>query len=159
MKTLSLLLSVTVFSFSVNAQQKITDDVPGKVLAAFSSKYPGAEVRNWKTGENTYSAKFKTGNKSHCAFYSPGGAWLKTETKVQWTWNLPGEVKNALKSGGYAAWYIDNMKRVETPQQNIYVVHVDNANVLPGADYLNFKDDYNLYYNANGKLVKKELLP
>ena len=158
MKLLFLFLSTMALSNN-SGSQKTGNTIPQNVVASFNTKYAGAHISNWKVDKDGFAATFKLDSKKCCAFYSTGGDWLRTETKIRWPWRLPVAVKNALYTGEYAAWYVDEIKEVEMPGAHQFLVHVDNANVLKVADPYLFKDDYQLYYNESGELLKKEKLP
>ena len=154
-----MMLSTIILAKSTNSQQKAGDAVPQATIVAFNAKYPNARAVNWKVAKDDIEVTFKTEDKKYHAFYTTGGDWVKTERKISWPKNLPVAVKKSLQTGEYAAWFVDEMKEVETPGQRVYIVHVDDANVLKIADPYLFKDDYQLSYNETGELIKKEKLP
>lgn len=159
MKLLFMMLSSIILAKSTNSQQKAGSYVPQTAIAAFSTKYPAAQAVTWKVAKDDIEVSFKNDDKKYYAFYTTAGDWIKTERKIKWPKGLPAAVKKSLQTGDYAAWYVDEMKEVETQGQHVYLIHVDDANVLKIADPYLFKDDYQLYYNEDGELIKKEKLP
>jgi len=153
MKKLSFFLSIMFLSAAVFAQAK---EVPQNVMAAFSTKYPGVEVKKWKTGTDGYTAEFSSEKKTCTAVFSNKGEWLRTENKVRWTWNLPPQVNKALKTGKYAAWYVEKIKFVETPSGKNYVLRVNNKALLPAQEINVFRETRLLYYNEDGDLLSSD---
>jgi hypothetical protein len=159
MKLLIMILSSVILSGNANSQKVPDSAVPQKVIVAFNAKYKDAHIRNWKKGPEGIEVTFKINNKINCALYSTDGEWIKTERKIKWPKNLPELVRKALRSSEYAAWYVDEIKEVEAQGSRIYLVHVDNANVLAITDPYLFKDDYQLCFTEKGEIIRKEKLP
>ncbi|MFR3853909.1 MAG: PepSY-like domain-containing protein, partial [Odoribacter splanchnicus] len=72
------------------------------------------------------------------------GQWYMTETELTHTSQLPEDVQKALANSEYAQWYIDDIDRLErNGTETIYVIEVKKD-----------KQEYDLYYSADGILVK-----
>lgn len=153
-KACILIAAIGMITYSAMAQNTY-NKVPQAVLAAFSAKYPGVQLKKWKTNHNTSTAVFVMNNKKYQASYSNDGGWLNTVRNIKHTSGLPVEAMLYLKKGNYASWHIDNMERLRTPSQNIYQVEIDNAsgNKMLYEDAGSFEDKL-LSFNDNGKLIK-----
>jgi hypothetical protein len=141
-----------LISTRLSAQKTI--GIPQAVITAFSAKYPQAQVKKWKTNKTNYVAIFKLENEKYAAYWSKDGNWLKTENNINRP-ALPVEVQAYLKKGEYASWHIDDMKKVLTPDQNTYQLHIDNHSGSPlRYEDANTADDKLLSFDTNGKLIK-----
>jgi len=130
--------------------------VPQNISVAFSAKYPNATVKKWKHSNSNYSAEFSVDNKKSIAYYSAGGNWERTETKIKWTWNLPSAVHQTLEKNGYLRFYIMDMKKVETSNGVTYVVHYNDGNTLDSDHHDAFTQYFLLHISETGELIKKE---
>jgi hypothetical protein len=134
-------------------------NVPDQVTAAFTAKYPQAEHKDWKIAMAGYKAEFKLNHKKYTAFYATDGTWLKSETKLGWTWDMPSAVKTALRKGKYASYYVDEIKEVKTAGETQYVLTIDNhgGSTLATEGYGAW-EDYQIVFENNGVLTNvKEL--
>lgn len=90
-KTAIILIALR-FTMNANAaSQKVI--VPEEVTAAFNAKYPQAQFKDWKISTDGFRAEFKINNKKYTAVYAADGTWLKSATKLSWTWDMPIAVK------------------------------------------------------------------
>ncbi|HWB28106.1 MAG TPA: PepSY-like domain-containing protein [Chitinophagaceae bacterium] len=153
MKKLFFFLTIAFLSTAVFSQ-----DVPQNVVAAFHTKYPGTNIKKWKSTKDGFTADFKQDNNKYTAFFSSNGEWQRTEQKIKWTWNLPADVNKAFKTGKYAAWYVEKISYVETPAQHSYVLRINNKALLPSQEISVFRETRLLYYDKNGELVTNEKL-
>jgi len=152
-KKISLIVAIGLISLHVFGQRN--KDVPQAVVNTFSSKYPQAYVKKWKSTNDAYMVYFNNNNKKYIASWSKTGEWIKTERDISNQSDLPAELQSYLKTGQYASWHIDDMMRVRTPQQNMYVIKVDNHSGSP-FDYEDTGSAENrmLSFNDSGKLLK-----
>jgi len=150
----SIILTVTVGLISFNALAQKNDNVPQGVLSAFLTKYPQAQVKKWKSTGNAYVAYFTNDNKKYMASYSKTGEWVDTERDISRSSGLPVGLQSFLKTGTYASWHIDDMKRVRTPLQNMYEIQLDNHSGSP-FDYEDMGSAENrmLKFSDDGKLL------
>jgi hypothetical protein len=130
--------------------------IPQNVTVAFTAKYPNAVIKKWKQTDNHFAAEFSIDNKRAVAFYSADGNWERTETKIKWTWNLPSAVHQTLDKNGSLRFYIMDMKKVETPNGVIYIVHYNDGNTLDSDHHDAFTQYFLLHISETGELLKKE---
>jgi len=69
---------------------------------------------------------------------------------------LPEAVKNSFDKTAYTSWYIDEMKQIESPGKNLFVIQVHHSYAPDGAIPGSFDDVCKLYFDANGSLLNKE---
>jgi len=156
MKNLLAAIASVILIQSASAQSPVTTAVPQKVYAAFSGKFPGGEVKKWEMRKEGYVAHFKKDGKKQYAYYSHDGHWKGTESSVNRTRHLPAGVQIAWKSSGYNDWYVHNIRKIETPDQQLYVMHLNNGPLLSSDKHDAFKEDHVLYFTRDGELVKTE---
>jgi hypothetical protein len=154
LKTVILIAVTGMLSYSAMAQ-KGANVVPQAVQTAFAAKYPVAQIKKWKTKNNTSTAIFVMDNKKYTAQYSNNGDWLVTERTIKHSSNLPANIRTYLKKSSYASWYIDDMERVRTPMRNMYQVEVDNnsGNKMIYEGVGSFEDK-KLCFNDEGRLIE-----
>jgi alkyl sulfatase BDS1-like metallo-beta-lactamase superfamily hydrolase len=159
-KLLAAIASVILLQpFSTKLSAQVVDGkVPVAVSRAFSGKFPGGDLRKWEVRREGYIARFKKDGKKHYAYYSQEGHWKGTESPIRRMRHLPDSVKTAWESSGYAGWYVHNIKKIETPDQRLYVVHVNNSPTLDANKVDNFSVEHLLYYTSSGKLMRTMLL-
>ena len=150
-------ITLLIFSVSVIAQ-KNTAQLPGNLSTEFAVKHPGGIVENWRLKEGAYIIKFKADKKSHFDYYTLEGNWIKTETMFHFTHYLTPAVKKGWNSSAFKAWYIEEIKEVESINRHEFVFLVDNGPMLD-ADHVYFMEKYKLYFSPAGELIKKEELP
>jgi hypothetical protein len=141
---------------------------PSAVQSAFESRFPNARVMEWRElkvnfwqdqkeeQKYSYVADFRLNGKKLYAYYSPDGVWKGTGTLVKWSKDLPAKVRYAWKHSPYAAWYILDLKKITTPTQTLYQMHLNNSSVLDAEHYY-LQDECKLTYNENGDLIKKQM--
>ena len=83
LKVLSI-LAFAIFLGSCASEFKIAgEDVPPAVLAAFNSKYPGAQNVEWEAektdGHLAFEAEFKLNGAEKEAYFKTDGTFLKEE--------------------------------------------------------------------------------
>jgi hypothetical protein len=140
----------------LSAQTTDNNKIPLHVTTAFSGKFPDGDLKKWEVRKEGYIARFKKDGRKHYAYYSAEGHWKATESPVRWTRHLPHPVKTAWNNSGYAGWYVHNIKKIETPDQRLYVIHVNNSSLLDANKVDNFKEDHVLYFSPEGELIKKD---
>jgi len=159
MKQAILILIVLLFLTSVvMAKSSGLNNVPEEVLKAFSEKYKGAKIRNVKKQNDTEIIKFVINKRKDVAIFLSNGTWVKTETKLPWSWDLPSVVRKRFNNCEFKAWYIDEIEAVESPGNKIYSIQVSYDYGPIGSIPGDFLDVYKLYYDKRGKLIKTEHL-
>lgn len=155
MKKLILLIAIALFSQSMIAQAS-TVTPPPAVTTAFAARFPNVQVREWKEQEGTYYANFRLNGKKTFAYYTADGSWKGTETPLKWSWHLPAKVRNAWKNSDFAAWYLMDIKKIETPDGPLYALHVNNSPLLDSDHAQIDHDEYEIFFNEKGELVRKD---
>ena len=98
----------------------------------------------WEKKNNYLIAEFIDNQLDGKAWFDATGRWYMTETELTHTSQLPEAVQKALANSEYAQWYIDDIDRLERNEtETIYVIEVKKD-----------KQEYDLYYSADGILVK-----
>jgi hypothetical protein len=172
MKKLITLIAIALFAQSIIAQANTTTtpatpvkptapapnsvSVPPAVLSAFTTRFPNARIRDWQQHPEGYIADFKLDGKKLFAYYTADGAWKGTETPIKWTKNLPTAVKEGWKNSAYSAWYVEDIKKIDQPEGALYALHVDNGSTLDSDHHDAFFEEYVIFFNASGQLVRKD---
>jgi len=150
-KNISLIVAIGLISCNAFAQ---SSNVPQAALTAFANKYPQALVKKWKSTNDAYMAYFMNDNKKYVASYSKTGEWVRTEREISHPSGLPAGVQSFLKTSTYASWHIDDMMRIRTPLQNMYVIKLDNHSGSPFEyEDTGSAEDKKLSFNDSGKLI------
>ena len=133
---------------------------PSAVRSAFDSRFPHAKVKEWSERKNgpkdTYTASFRLNGKKLFAYYDPDGTWEGTGTPVKWSKDLPARVRTAWRKSNYASWKIIDLKKIKTPGQTLYQLHLNNSLEDDAHDFA-IQDECKLIYNDRGELVSKEM--
>lgn len=154
LKKAGLFVALGLTSLTAFAQNSY--NVPQSVESAFSAKYPQARLKKWRSAKDCYTAFFTNDGKKYTAKYSISGAWINTSRDIRHKSSLPENLQSFLRSGTYASWHIDAMRRVRTPQANIYEVVLDNHSGSP-IDYEDAGSAINreLCFDDGGRLIKE----
>ncbi len=155
MKTLIIKTVLVIFSIGIINNAKANGaKVPAPVASAYATAYPLAKLKDWKIAKAGYKAEFKLNHKTYTVVYTPDGSLVRTEIQLKATKELPVAVKNALRNGKYASFYIDAMKQVKTANDAKYVMTIDNHNgtTMASEGYGSW-EDYQVVYVGNGKLL------
>jgi hypothetical protein len=99
---------------------------------------------------------FKKDGRKQYAYYSHEGQWRGTESRVRRTRHLPIAVQTAWKNSGYIDWYVHNIRKIETPEQQLYVLHLNNGGLADATRHDAFREDHVLYFTRDGALVNAE---
>jgi hypothetical protein len=156
-KTVIILIAL---GCTINANAaKSSVNVPEQVTAAFTAKYPQAQLKDWKIAKAGYKAEFKLNHKKYTVMYASDGIWLKSETKLSWTWDMPLAVKTTLRKGKYASCYVDEIKEVKTVGETQYVLTIDNhGGSTMATESYGAWEDYQIVFDSTGVLTNvKEL--
>ena len=156
-KTAIILIALGFTMHTNTASHKV--NVPEKVTTAFNKKYPQAQLKDWKVSTDGFRAEFKINHKKYTAVYAADGTWLKSATKLSWTWDMPLAVKTALRKGKYASFYEDEIKEVTDKNGITYVLTIDNHNgTTIATEGYGAWEDYRIVYDNKGVLTSvKEL--
>jgi hypothetical protein len=151
---IGLIAALGLISYHAMAQ-KVNDQIPQAVQSAFSTKYPQANLKNWKIKKDSCIASFIMDKRRYEASYSKNGNWLRVERNMRRTSSLPAEALLYLKKAIYASWHVDELEKVQTPSESLYLVQVDNNSGNQTA-YENAGSVENkmLYFDESGKLIR-----
>jgi opacity protein-like surface antigen len=142
MKKLSMLiLSLFLLLTASHAQFKA---VPAEVINTFNSTYPTAKNVSWKSGFSSYEARFEWEGDKAVAKYTNKGEWKETERARKFD-ALSNPVKDGFRKSKYTDWEMRDVQEIrEKDKETLFRINVRKND-------LNTK---NLYFNADGKLVK-----
>jgi hypothetical protein len=161
MKKIIILLAIALFSETMIAQAHPAAtsnavEPPQAVAAAMATRYPNAQVRKWAEKQDTYFARFRWKGKKTYAYFNADGSWKGTEMSMKWSWNLPEKVRQAWRHSDFAAWYPMDITRIETPDRILYALHVNNSPLLDSDHSQIDHDEFVIFFNENGELVRKD---
>jgi hypothetical protein len=150
----SIAFIIALMFFASNIFAQSSANVPNSVSAAFTAKYPKAQIKKWSETNGSYVAEAKDGHQKFYASFDQSGNWLSTASKISWSWNLPSDVRASIRNSKYAAWKIDGIKKVDSPSDGFYQVCVDDHFLhRDGAHALAFTNNKVLNIKANGEIV------
>lgn len=131
-------------------------EIPAPVTTAFAAQFPGTHVKKWEERKEGYWATFRLHGRKCEAGYSPSGAWEATEMKVKLTRDLPAVVRAAWENSRYRDWLIFGIKKIESPGQTRYTIHVARMQAL-GPDDADIAEEDNLVISEKGELSIENL--
>lgn len=142
LRLLSLLAGLMCLAACDNDDDSVTPNAA--VVKAFSEKYPEATRIEWEN-ENSYAkVEFIHEQLSLTAWFSQSGQWHMTKTEYRSLDRLPEAVRKAFSESEYANWIVDDIDRLERLDgETLYIIEVKNAG-----------QEYDLYYSADGILIK-----
>lgn len=143
MKKILVAIASFILLHQASAQSTARSEVP-------------SNVTKWEIRKEGKIAHFKKDGRKHYAYYTHDGQWKATESPVRRTRHLPEAVQTAWKNSGYTNWYVHNIRKIETAEQQLYVLHLNNTVLLDANKVDNFKEDHVLYFTREGELVKTE---
>jgi len=156
MKKLIILFSIALLSETMIAQANTSVVVPQVVLTAFNTRFPGARIHDWQQRPEGFIADFKLSGKKLFAYYAADGAWKGTEAAIKWTKNLPAAVREGWKNSDYGAWYVEDIKKIDQPEGPLYALHINNGPTLDSNHADAFHEEYVIFFNEAGQLVRKD---
>jgi hypothetical protein len=146
MKNLFYLFLCFISITLVNAQDLDIDakDVPKAVMENFKKMFPKATVEEWDKFDTFYEVVFQLEGVEKEALYTPTGEWMITEHIVKFS-QLPKAIQDAFAASEFKDWKVRSCAEVDMKDvQQAY-----------GIDVTKGKEEYALYFDATGKLVKK----
>ena len=118
------------------------DDV---LLNALNKKYPTAARVEWERNGSYYVAEFYDNGADLKVWFKKGGEWCMTEMDMERNFSeVPAAIMEAMKTGKYASWEIDDIDKYEKPDEVFYVFTIET----PGSR------DRVLFFSETGKLLK-----
>jgi hypothetical protein len=127
-----------------NSKENKTVNVPELVKKEFTKKYPAATKVKWsleKAGE--YEAEFDLNKKEMSVVIDEKGNLLEAETEIKEA-ELPQAIKNTLAKD-FVGYKIDECEKAEAKGVISYEMEAKKDKV-----------EYELVFDSNGKLLKKE---
>jgi hypothetical protein len=129
--------------------------VPPAVAQAFATQFPRAHLKKWETISTGYQAIFRLKDQKCLAIYTASAVWKETDYPVKWTRQLPTAVRTGWRNSGYVSWELMGIRKIVTPAQTWYTMHVGEVQSL-GPDDTDIGSEYILYFSPEGELVRKE---
>ena len=128
-KLIPLVLCAALVFSSCDDDDDNVIQVPSAVENNFAKQYPEALAVEWEK-DNQYAtpyikAEFKVNGVEHEAWYTYDGTWIKTE--IDYNKPLPLSVSSIL-TASYPGYRIDDVKWVESPQQQYFLVELEMGN-------------------------------
>jgi hypothetical protein len=153
-----LILAISLlFAYGGKAQGNANNSVPPNVSAAFTTKYPQAQLRHWKEEKSIYMAKFELNGHKYTAIFNAQGNWIETDQNIAWPWHLPEPVKSSFQKSKHGDWNIYEVTHVENPLGTYYQIGVDNANHTVGISHAIVMDSYWLVdIKPDGELIDEK---
>jgi len=146
MKKITLIVVAGLLGATVHAQKLKNSEVPTAVKQAFAKNFPSAKEVKWSKEDATeFEAEFKSGATEKSANFDQSGKWVVTETEIKKS-DLPQAVQAAVAKE-FAGYKMDEIEKVEKP---------DNV-VLYEMELEKNKVTYEVQFDANGKVIKKEV--
>ena len=138
-----LVLFLSAFAFT-NAQIR---KIPGEVTDAFAQRYPHASKVEWKDKLQYFEANFKLNGSEISADFSSKGEWQSSERTMNFD-DLPAEVKDGFAKSKYADWDKKSVAEVQELGKPLqYKITIAKSDL----------QKKNLFFDANGKLLKDNL--
>jgi hypothetical protein len=125
--------------------------------SAFNKLYPNIKKEKWVLKDGFCEVKFKLAHRRSTAYFSSTGEWLKTESRILWSKNLPKIVLEGWKSTPFASWTFEYITKVDSFAGKPYYVLQMHKDWSPnGAIQADWLDVIKLYFTDDGALLKKE---
>lgn len=143
MKTLLAVLGLGLAVTQANAQKPGAGDVPELLRNSLERNF-GIRDADWdKEGEN-YEANFEERGKEMSVLFDPAGSVLETEREIG-KGELPKAVITVLRHD-YPDFQLEESAVIEANGVITYETEVENA-----------EQTFDLIFDADGKLIKKEM--
>jgi uncharacterized membrane protein YkoI len=118
------LMMVLVAAFGFAACAQTAKDVPAKVTAAFSEKFPDAKKVKWdKENDQEWEVEFKMNGKEYSANFNVGGMWMETEYEISKK-DIPAAVQQTLDTD-FAGYKIEEAEISETADGAVYEFEIE----------------------------------
>ena len=152
MKKIILSIALVLLIIGVQAQEKKDHSkfekktvIPERVKKAFAAKYPNVKNVKWdleKQGQ--YEAEFKLAKVKTSVLIDENGSVLEVENEINKK-ELPQAVQNTLKTD-FSGYEIEEMEKVEANGVVTYEMDAEQG-----------KEEFELVFDVNGKLLSKEV--
>lgn len=147
MKKLLVIIVYLTFVLGISAMNQKDEKIPVAAKSGFAAKFPTAQKVKWsieKPGE--FEAEFILNSVENSALFDAKGTLLETETEIKES-ELPQAVKATLAKD-FAGYKLDEIEKATDMKGTVtYEMEVAKG-----------KDKLEISFDANGKLLGKELL-
>jgi sulfur carrier protein ThiS len=141
----NLMIILMLFSTMIFTACGQKDNVPTKVKAAFTKKFPDAKNLRWgKESATEWEAEFKLNGQDYSANFTSDGSWKETEYRIQKS-DLPEAVQTTL-SENYNDYNIEIAEVSETAKGKVFEILLKNGDK---------KTEAVIY--SNGQMVKQQV--
>ena len=139
-------LFLLFFSLAVFANAQLRK-IPADVTDAFAARYPHATHVEWKDKLQYFEASFQLNGSTITANFSSKGEWEGSERVLNFD-DLPDDVRDGFLKSKYADWKKNTVYEIQLLAKPLqYRISVQKSGV----------QKKNLYFDANGKLLKENL--
>ncbi len=144
MKKIIFITTMLLTGWSVQAQKISSEKVPTLVIESFNKLYPGSANVKWEIEEENYEATYKKDKIKSAVVFSAAGVLIQSEKSLGSVNELPAAVLASLKKD-FAGYSYEEPEIVKSGDGKVsYEVEAENA-----------KGSYELFYDAQGNLIKK----
>lgn len=143
MKAIIIVFGLGLAITQVNAQKMNAKDVPASVKSSLEKNYAVKDADWDKEGAN-YEASFEQKGTEISVVFDGAGSILETEREIKKS-ELPTPILDVLKKD-YSDFEVEEAARIETKGSITYEAEVEKG-----------KMSLDLIFEANGKLLKKEI--
>jgi hypothetical protein len=142
---LAFVISMVAFAGSVNAQLR---KIPAAVTDTFATRYPNAEKVEWSDKLSSFEASFMLKGVAVKAGFSSQGNWKYSEKTMTFE-ALSADVKDGFSKSKYSDWKTGTVvEQQQFGKDTQYKVSVEKSSPF---------QKKNLYFNANGRLLKESI--
>jgi len=121
--------------------------IPGEVTDAFMIRYPHATHVEWKDKLHYFEASFQLNGSTITADFLSTGEWESSERIVNFE-DLCRDVREGFKKSKYAEWQPKSVHEVQELGKPLqYRINIQKSGI----------QKKNLYFDANGRLLKDPL--
>lgn len=141
MKTLLVVLGLSLTMCQAEAQKVKSKDVPAEVKNTLQKSYAVTDA-DWDNEDGSFEANFELKGKEMSVLIDAKGNILEAETEIAKN-DLPAAVLTSLESN-YKDFKIEETARIEANGEVTYEVEVEKK-----------EQTFDLLFDARGKLLKK----
>lgn len=140
----SALMLLITFA-TVTGQDIPKRNVPSVILNSFQKSFPNAKDVEWEKNGDVYKVEFETGTfrNDHSAWYDAGGELIRHKQEISKK-DLPKVVLAAIKKD-YSGYSVKDVEKITERSQVSYKMEIKS-----------FTEDWDLIYDASGKLLSKK---
>jgi hypothetical protein len=136
----AIIIGSGIYAFGFN------NEVPQKVKAAFTMKFPTVKKVKWdKESDTEWEAEFKIKGVEYSANFLEDGTWQETEHEIKKS-DIPENIKNILNSD-FKGYKIEEAEISEAITGSVYEFELEKG-----------EEELEVVLDFNGKLIKKELV-